>query len=259
MREKIIENLRRLEKEKDIRILLAVESGSRAWGFSSPDRDYDVRFIYVHKPDWYLSVFPKKDVIERMSEDHIFDLSGWELRKTLQLLYKSNPNLSDWLLTDKIYIAEPEFLAEIRELQSRYYNPIQAMYHFLNIAIKHEEKYLRKNGYTLKRFLYFLRGLLACEYIQDQRAHPPVAFEKLVEATVKDQSLKQEISRIIELKRISKESDKMLVDKTLMDYSLNLFNKHKTSVPLYRPELQPRNSSPLDQMLRKWTAAKNCL
>lgn len=191
MSEKIIESLLRLEKEKDIRILLAVESGSRAWGFSSPDSDYDVRFVYVHKPDWYLTVFPKKDVIERMSENRLLDLSGWELRKTLQLLYKSNPNLADWLLTDQIYIAEPDFLAEIRRQQEQYYNPIQAMYHFLSIAMKHDEKYLSKKGYTLKRFLYFLRGLLACEYIEAQKTHPPVAFEKLVDATVRDQSIKR--------------------------------------------------------------------
>ena len=81
MREKIIETLHQLEIEKNIRILLAVESGSRAWGFSSPDNDYDVRFVYVNKPDWYLTIFPKKDVIEHMSGNRLFDLSGWELRK----------------------------------------------------------------------------------------------------------------------------------------------------------------------------------
>ena len=252
MSEKIIETLRQLEREKDIRILLAVESGSRAWGFSSPDSDYDVRFVYVHKPDWYLTVFPKKDVIEHMSGNRLFDLSGWELRKTLQLLYKSNPNLADWLLTDQIYIAEPDFLAEIRRQQEHYYNPIQAMYHFLSIAKNHDEKYLSKNGYTLKRFLYFLRGLLACEYIEAQKTHPPVAFEKLVDATVTDQSIKEKISKIIELKRLSKESDNVTIDDSLMNFVLGLFEKHKAGIVHFRPELHLHESNPLDQMLRKW-------
>ena len=255
MRDKIIESLRLLEEEKDIKIMLAVESGSRAWGFSSPDSDYDVRFVYVHKPDWYLSVFPKKDVIERMSEDRLFDLSGWELRKTLQLLYKSNPNLADWLLTDQIYIADPEFLAEIRRQQAQYYNPIQAMHHFLSIAKNHDEKYLSKNGYTLKRFLYFVRGLLACEYIESKKMHPPVAFEQLVDATVKDQNIKQEISKIIALKRISKESDSVAIDENLMNYALNLFEKHKAGIVDFRPELSSHHSDPLDRMLRKWITA----
>ena len=255
MRAKIIETLRQLEKENDIRILLAVESGSRAWGFSSPDSDYDVRFVYVNKPDWYLSVFPQKDVIERMMEDHLLDFSGWELRKTLQLLYKSNPNLADWLLTDQIYIAEPEFLTEIRKMQIHYYNPIQAMYHFLSIAKKHDEKYLSKNGYTLKRFLYFLRGLLACEYIEKRKAHPPVAFDQLVDTTVKDPTLRREISKIIELKRLSKESDNATIEGPLMNYALSLFEKHKAGILDFRPELQSHESKPLDQMLRNWVTA----
>lgn len=252
MREKIIENLRQIEKEKDIRILLAVESGSRAWGFSSPDSDYDVRFVYVNRPEWYLTVFSKKDVIERMSEDHLFDLSGWELRKTLQLLYKSNPNLADWLLTDQIYIADQKFLSEIRQMQALYYNPIQAMYHFLSIAKNHDEKYFRKNGFTLKRFLYFLRGVLACEYIEAHKSHPPVAFDKLVDVTVKDHCLKQEIHKIIALKRISKESDKAPIAEPLQNYALCLFEKHKTAISEFRPELQAHESSRLDQILRRW-------
>ena len=50
MRDLIIEKLKTIEKEENVRILLAVESGSRAWGFASPDSDYDVRFIY-YKPE----------------------------------------------------------------------------------------------------------------------------------------------------------------------------------------------------------------
>ena len=252
MRERIIESLRRLEKENDVRILLAVESGSRAWGFSSPDSDYDVRFVYVHKPDWYLTVFPNKDVIESMSDDHLLDLSGWELRKTLRLLYKSNPNLSDWLLTDLLYIADAEFLEQIRKMQELYYNPIQAMYHFLSIAKKHDEKYLSKNGYTLKRFLYFLRGVLACEYIKEQKAHPPVLFDNLLESTVKDPIIKNEILKILEMKRQSKESDNAIINEGLKNYATTLFEKHKAGVANFRSELRARQSNPLDQMLRRW-------
>ena len=45
MRETIIEKLTELEQSENVRVLHAVESGSRAWGFASPDSDYDVRFI----------------------------------------------------------------------------------------------------------------------------------------------------------------------------------------------------------------------
>lgn len=147
---KIVEELHRIEREYDMKILLAVESGSRAWGFASPDSDYDVRFIYVHKPQWYFSVLKQTDTIEYMSEDRLLDFSGWELRKALLLLSKTNPNLSDGLLTDQIYLSDAKFLKEIREVQAKFYNPIHAMYHFFNVAKRHYKGYLQKNGCTLK-------------------------------------------------------------------------------------------------------------
>lgn len=67
-----------IEGEYNIRILYAVESGSRAWGFSSPGSDFDVRFIYVHKPDWYFKVEPQKDVVERTIPEFNLDIVGWD-------------------------------------------------------------------------------------------------------------------------------------------------------------------------------------
>src|SRR5580698_4708067 len=84
--------LRRIEQAYDVRVLYACESGSRAWGFASQDSDYDVRFLYVHSRDWYLSIEDRRDVIEQPLHEGL-DLSGWDLRKTLQLLRKSNPPL----------------------------------------------------------------------------------------------------------------------------------------------------------------------
>jgi predicted nucleotidyltransferase len=98
MREKIHAYLRDIETREEIRILYACESGSRAWGFPSIDSDYDVRFIYLHPRDWYLSIDlqQKRDVIE-CSVDHHLDINGWDLRKALQLLRKGNPPLMEWL------------------------------------------------------------------------------------------------------------------------------------------------------------------
>ena len=85
-----------------------------------------------------------------MSDDRLLDFSGWELRKTLQLLSKTNPNLSDWLLTDQIYLADEMFRKEIIGLQNEFYNPIHGIYHFYNIATRHDEAYLRRHDCTLK-------------------------------------------------------------------------------------------------------------
>src|SRR5690606_32395753 len=116
MSEKIIQYLDKIENEKQIKILLACETGSRAWGFPSPDSDFDIRIIYVHKKDWYLSLSEKKDSIELMFENNDIDISGWDLRKSLRLLQKSNPPLLERIQSPIVYKSDNTFLAEINEL-----------------------------------------------------------------------------------------------------------------------------------------------
>ncbi len=91
MKEQIVQKLRAIEREHNVRILLAVESGSRAWGIASPDSDYDVRFLYVRARDDYLRLEDMRDVIE-LPIDEVFDINGWDLQKTLRLLYRSEPH-----------------------------------------------------------------------------------------------------------------------------------------------------------------------
>src|SRR5436190_9326529 len=114
--------LARLEAERNVRVLFACESGSRAWGFASCDSDYDVRFLYVHARDWYLSVEDRRDVIEQPIVDDL-DVSGWELRKALRLLRKSNPPLLEWLQSPMVYRQDAAFVAEFRALAATFYSP----------------------------------------------------------------------------------------------------------------------------------------
>ena len=88
MRDTILEQLDAIEREHDVTILFACESGSRAWGFPSSDSDYDVRFVYVRKLDWYLSISPGRDVIE-LPVDPVLDINGWDVRKALQASSKA--------------------------------------------------------------------------------------------------------------------------------------------------------------------------
>ncbi len=118
----IRQRLEKVERENHVRILLAVESGSRAWGFASPDSDWDVRFIYVHPVEWYLKVEPGRDVIEEMDNDG-FDASGWELRKALQLFRKTNPSLLEWLRSPIKYMDRGLADALIK-VEQDYFNPL---------------------------------------------------------------------------------------------------------------------------------------
>ena len=110
MEERIRQYIKEIEKAQDIKVLLACETGSRAWGFPSPDSDYDVRLIYRHRMDWYLSLLEPKDTFEVMLEDNNFDISGWDIRKTLGLLWKSNPPLLERIQSPIVYVADEEFL-----------------------------------------------------------------------------------------------------------------------------------------------------
>ena len=129
----IKEKLREIEKQENVRILLAVESGSRAWGFASPDSDYDVRFIYVRQKEDYLKLESVRDVIE-LPIDDMLDINGWDLQKTLRLLYKSNPTLFEWFSSPIIYM-ETEFADQFRRVMSNYFSSKRSLYHYISISM----------------------------------------------------------------------------------------------------------------------------
>ncbi len=244
----ISSHLRDIEHEHNVKILLAVESGSRAWGFESANSDWDVRFIYVHKPEWYFKVNEQRDVIEHMYEDDV-DLVGWELRKALALLRKSNPSLLEWFNSPIVYYKDEDFVKRIREIEKDYFNPIRTMYHYNHIYIKHDERYLQKQGYPMKRFLYYLRGILACKWIESNNSLPPVAFKELLDATVEDKAVRAKIDELIRLKKSGKEHDMLTVEDSLVDYARNLADYYNGIIDSFRPELNEASTDALDSIL----------
>lgn len=132
-RAEIETRLAEMEAQEGVRVLYACESGSRAWGFPSTDSDYDVQFIYAHPVEWYLSVQPRRDVIERPL-NNLIDLSGWDIAKALVLLRKSNPPLLEWLQSPIVYMDDKDFIREITELLPAYYSPRNCLHHYLQIA-----------------------------------------------------------------------------------------------------------------------------
>ena len=165
MREEILKELHLIEQERKIKILYAVESGSRAWGFASSNSDWDVRFIYVHEYDWYLSIEEKKDDIEIILPNDI-DLAGWELRKALLLFRKSNPPLLEWLRSPIIYKEEYSTTKLLKEASKIYFNPKSCLYHYLHMANGNYEAYFKENIVRIKKYFYVLRPILACCWIE---------------------------------------------------------------------------------------------
>lgn len=210
-RQAVLEALGRIEQEHGARVLFACESGSRGWGFSSPDSDYDARFIYAHEPDWYVTVLerarpgqPQRDVIELPIDDEL-DVSGWDLRKALRLLAKSNPTLSEWLRSPIVYRQQEAFVDELRELAKRFYSPIGAWHHYFSMAKGNYRGYLQGENVRTKKYLYVLRPVLACRWIEQSDDPPPMAFESLLERLLPNGAVRDRIEALLALKRRSAE------------------------------------------------------
>lgn len=189
-----------IEGEHDVTILYACESGSRAWGFASPDSDYDVRFIYLHRTSWYLTITPERDVIERPLSDQL-DLSGWDLTKALELFRRSNPPLLEWIQSPIVYRSASGLIDELRLLLPHYYSPISCLHHYLHMAAGNMREYLKGEEVWTKKYFYVLRPVLACLWIEQGRGVVPTEFQKLVDATVTDPVLRREIDALLELKQ----------------------------------------------------------
>ena len=200
MKEQIKKHLTQIEQEKEIKILLACETGSRAWGFPSPDSDYDIRMIYVHPTDWYLSLTEKKDTIERMLEDNELDITGWDLRKTLRLLWKSNPPLLERIQSPILYQHDEAFTREINGLAKNCYSRIATMHHYLSMARKCNEEVVSEEKFKLKKFFYALRTATVCKWILEKKEIPPIEFAKLLDGLAIEQHLADRIKELIALK-----------------------------------------------------------
>ena len=202
MRQKIIEKLKEIEEKENIKILLAVESGSRAWGFASPDSDYDVRFIYIRKLENYLRLNKMRDVIE-LPIDEELDINGWDLQKTLRLLYKSNPTLFEWFTSPIIY-KETAFADKIRNLMMKYFSTKKSLYHYISMAEGNYREYLKGEKVRAKKYFYVLRPVLACRWILEKGTPPPMLFEELIKAELPEELFK-DVGKLLELKMNSPE------------------------------------------------------
>lgn len=208
VKEEILLRIKSAEQEHDVKVLFAIESGSRAWGFASPNSDYDVRFIYARPQDWYLdiNVEGKRDVIEYPIVDEI-DINGWDIRKALMLFWKSNPAFVEWIQSPIVYVDDGFFANQVRELLPSIYAHEKGIYHYKHMAKTNYRGYLRKDEVPLKKYFYVLRPLLAIKWLEEKQEPAPIEFDVL-RTLVKDNSvLSEEIEKLLVRKKASMEKD----------------------------------------------------
>ncbi|MGG5210243.1 nucleotidyltransferase domain-containing protein [Chryseobacterium sp. MIQD13] len=214
MTPKILEKIKEIEETRNVEVLLAVESGSRAWGFASPDSDYDIRFIYRHEKDWYLSPWDKDETIEFMTEDDL-DGSGWDLRKTFHLLLKSNAALLSWFYSPIVYKENIKFVELFRPLADACFSPVAVSYHYLSMSKKYLEA-CRSDEVKLKSYFYCLRTALTGKWIIEKGTVPPVLFNDLL--VLVDDFMRIKIENLVALKATKGESYYHLNDWELFGF-----------------------------------------
>lgn len=243
-------HLAQIEQEAGVRIVYACESGSRAWGFASADSDYDVRFVYVRPTEWYLSidVESRRDVIERPIEDSL-DINGWDLRKALKLLRKSNPPLIEWLGSPIVYCEATTVAEKMRVFVRRHLNETACAYHYLHMARGNYRDYLQGEEVWLKKYLYVLRPLLAVLWIERGHGIVPTEFERLYSRIVDDPVILDAIQELLKRKRASKELDYGPKIAPISDFLDRELNRLEASVFGTRPETAPITE--LDALFRE--------
>lgn len=220
--------LTQIEQRENIRILYACESGSRAWGFASPDSDYDVRFIYVRPLSDYLKVKTVPDFLE-CELNEVYDINGWDLKKFFKQLYKSNPVIFEWANSPIVYRETPEW-ERIKAVMNDYVLQVEMLHHYrgmgrrnclLAISANEKDKLSRNpscedlgralRGSTgevvLKKYLYVLRPVLACLWLMQKHTVPPTEFSKLVEEVLPVE-LKVLVDELLAVKMKSGEKEK---------------------------------------------------
>jgi predicted nucleotidyltransferase len=207
MRARIAAALDAIEREQGVRILLAVESGSRAWRFPSVDSDYDVRFLYVHPAMDYLSVEPPREVIER-PEQGLLDIGGWDLRKALRLALRSNAVLLEWLASPVRYREDAATREAIAALARDAGQLPWLAYHYDRQARRSWEE-IRATGAAprLKAYCYALRSTLALAWVRGRGEPPPMDLPALLQGLELAPALRDAAAALVARKLTSVERD----------------------------------------------------
>lgn len=234
-----------IEERLGVRILYAVESGSRAWGFASPDSDYDIRFIYAWPQCEYSKIGEVRDTIELPIKDDL-DAGGWDVRKALSLLKKSNGPLVEWLHSPMVYRAEEGFLDEWRRVLGEVFSPYAQVCHYRGLARQMWMGSLQGESVKAKSYLYCLRATACAEWVLQRQTPPPVEFSEV--RKVLPDRLTSELEQMLEAKAQSGEKDAGRRYEVIDAYLSEKCSENGGLEELSKP---PKEASVLDELYVK--------
>lgn len=224
--QQITQQIHHVCQQQQLTCLHAIESGSRAWGFASPDSDYDVRMIYAQPLDWYLQLFEAKDTFEYIQNDLFdvpFDIAGWDIRKVLRLMYKSNASVFEWLNSPIVYHSSPQVVSLLSSLQPHFFLPKTVYYHYQGMAKNASDSLQLDHPVKLKKWFYLLRALLCSLWTATERTPPPVHISGLL--PLLSHAQQASVSALISLKQHSDESYQHLLSAELQSLTHSLWRQ----------------------------------
>lgn len=252
----IRDQLKKIELDHNVSILLAIESGSRAWGFPSKDSDYDVRFIYAHKQDHYLSIDEQRDVIETpIHHDRYlnseFDMNGWDIKKAIKLALRGNSVVNEWLTSPISYIEDADAVNDLRQFVSTAADLRSYFYFYRNYMRTPWESYSNneETQIKIKHYCYCLRCALALEWLDKQKSPPPMDVPSLLEGIDLDDKLLSEIEKLIAQKKQSIESDRISRISHLDDFIDRAISEERDRPT--KDALQARHTAEANALFRK--------
>jgi uncharacterized protein len=246
VRQQIDKRLAHVESQFGVEVFYACESGSRAWDFASADSDYDVRFLYLHSKDWYLSLIEQRNVIETPIEG-VYDVNGWDLRKALRLAARSNPVLFEWLSSPVRYV-ERRLSLEFRETVLAAFDPVKAYRHYLSMAKGQCRTHLTGETVRHKKYFHAVRPLLACLFLLDHGGPVPMRFLDLVDAAAVPVAVREVLDELLHNKRRGSERREAPRLPVLDDWIDTTLDALRSSLPAAVP---PFDMGQLDRLFRR--------
>tara|TARA_R110002095_G_scaffold138431_1_gene120009 strand:- start:299 stop:1102 length:804 start_codon:yes stop_codon:yes gene_type:complete len=249
----IMKTLTKIEENHDVQILHAAESGSRAWGFHSPNSDYDVRFLYVHERDWYLSIYPGRDVIE-LPINETYDVSGWDLKKTLHLAMKSNAVVMEWLQSPIIYKTSTDFTESLKTFCGDCFHTKALMYHYINLGTRQIDQTWRTTETTqIKKYFYMIRPAMALRWLAENKGSKlaPMNIQDLMDGGNVPQAIRDMMDDLIAQKMACEEKTETKRIKTLDDFIMQEYSAaEERAADMSAPEKEMGRRA--DDLFRSW-------
>ena len=244
----ILKKLRETEEKHQVKIPLAIESGSRGWGFAATNADYDCRFIYVHQKDWYLSVLDKPDFIE-YPVDEVFDIKGYDLTRALQYIIKPQAVMHEYLTSNVIYIRNEAIVGKLQALASDFFNPIPISYHYLGLAKRTYKEIMATEKAKIKKYFYVLRPIANLNFIRQHKRMPHMEYERTLAELELDPKIDLAIQELTALKMSSKEHDLIPPFQPLIEYFQAEITKFDSCIN-DMTHIKNRNYAPVDETFR---------